>query len=378
MRVSSFLPKLFLAVLGAFLLFAQIPVFAHEITPSIAVMTERDGRLEFRIETNIERLLAGIDAEEATHTQNTEQAESYNALRETVPEDLTSQFTSNWPAMAEGISISIDGTKVTPQLDELIVPDIGDLEEARNSEIRFSVPVPTGAKTVEISWQSSYGDLYIRQSGVARPYDGLLQGGESTGPVRILGGDKPGLFESFLGYIIVGFEHIVPKGADHILFVAGLFFFSTYLRPLIWQVTAFTGAHTLTLALSATGVISVPASIIEPAIAASIAYIGIENIVSKGQSRFRPWLVFAFGLLHGLGFASVLGDFGLPEGAFIPALLGFNVGVEFGQLFVLAVLYVLVGLVMFKYPWYRTRVAIPMSVLIAAMGVLWFVERTIL
>jgi hypothetical protein len=367
------------AVMVAFVVLTSLSgARAHEITPSIAVMSEREGRLEFRVETNLERLLAGINAELATHTQNAPEAAAYNALRQMEPAALEARFRDHWPTMARGLSITIDGTPVTPELDGLDIPETGDLEAARDSELRFSVPVPEGAETVEVAWQAGYGELYLRQSGVPRPYDGLLAGGASTGPVQLLGGDQPGWFESFLGYIFVGFDHIIPKGTDHILFVAGLFFFSTRLTPLLWQVTAFTAAHTLTLGLSASGIVSVPGSIVEPAIAASIAYVGIENVLSKGESRFRPWLVFAFGLLHGLGFASVLGDFGLPEGAFVPALLGFNVGVEFGQLAVLGVLYVLVALVMFKYPWYRTRVAVPMSIFIAVMGVLWFVERTVL
>ena len=182
---------------------------------------------------------------------------------------------------------------------------------------------------------------------------------------------------AFASYIPVGFDHIVPKGLDHILFVLGLFFLSARLGPLFWQISAFTLAHTVTLALGALGWVSVSGAIVEPLIAASIVFVAVENIFSKGLSPWRPAIVFGFGLLHGLGFASVLGEFGLPTGQFIPALIGFNVGVEVGQLAVIAVAFSLVGWFVRK-DWYRTAISIPASLAIAAVGVWWVIERTIL
>lgn len=197
-------------------------------------------------------------------------------------------------------------------------------------------------------------------------------------------------------YLKLGFTHIVPKGLDHVLFVLGLFFFGLGIRPLLLQVTAFTLAHTVTLALATLGVFSLPGSVVEPLIALSIAWVAIENIVSKrsGQRdaagqlsasgavllgnehrlRWRMVLVFGFGLLHGLGFAGVLGELGLPRDALLTALLAFNVGVELGQLAVLAGAFALIGWAR-KRPWYRTGIAIPSSLLIAATGLYWFVER---
>ena len=141
-----------------------------------------------------------------------------------------------------------------------------------------------------------------------------------------------------LQYARLGFLHIIPAGLDHMLFVLGLFLLSARLRPLLLQVSAFTLAHTVTLALSALGVVQLPASIVEPLIALSIAYVGIENAITDRLHSWRPMLVFAFGLLHGLGFAGVLGEIGLPQDQALSALLGFNIGVELGQLaFVAAV-----------------------------------------
>ncbi len=141
---------------------------------------------------------------------------------------------------------------------------------------------------------------------------------------------------SLLGWIAAGFEHILPKGLDHICFILGLFFLQPKLKPLLWQTSAFTVAHSITLALAVLGVITVPASVVEPMIAMSIAYVGIENLWVKDLKPWRVGLVFGLGLLHGLGFASVMKELELPEGQVIEPLVGFNVGVELGQISVLA------------------------------------------
>jgi len=178
-------------------------------------------------------------------------------------------------------------------------------------------------------------------------------------------------------FIKAGIEHIIPKGLDHILFVLGLFFYSIRLKPLFWQVTAFTIAHTITLALAALGLVQIPSPIIEPLIALSIVWIAVENCVFKNTNKWRPFIIFSFGLLHGLGFASVLGQYGLPKNSFIPSLLAFNIGVEFGQLLVLIAAIALVWFVR-KKRWYRQRIQIPVSLIIALVGLFWFIERVFL
>ncbi|HGG63113.1 MAG TPA: HupE/UreJ family protein, partial [Rhodobacteraceae bacterium] len=196
--------------------------------------------------------------------------------------------------------------------------------------------------------------------------------------IPVSGGAQQTGWQTFLHYIPVGFDHILPKVLDHILFVLGLFFLSTHLRPLLWQVTAFTLAHTVTLALGAMGWVTVPASIVEPLIAASITYVAIENVFTSGLSRWRPFVIFGFGLLHGLGFASVLGEFGIPDDQFFPALIAFNVGVELGQLTVISLAFLAVGMWFRNKPWYRSRISIPASVVIATIGAYWFFERVFL
>ncbi|MDH5711559.1 MAG: HupE/UreJ family protein, partial [Gammaproteobacteria bacterium] len=171
------------------------------------------------------------------------------------------------------------------------------------------------------------------------------------------------------------FAHIVPKGTDHLLFILGIFLLSLHMRPLLWQVTMFTLAHTITLGLSMNGIIALPANIVEPLIALSIAYIGVENIFAHSLHRSRLVLVFAFGLLHGLGFAGVLSDFGMPDDDFAIALISFNVGVELAQLAIIATAFALLGYWFRHKNWYRSRVIVPASALIAVTGLIWTIQR---
>ena len=140
--------------------------------------------------------------------------------------------------------------------------------------------------------------------------------------------------------------------------------------------TAFTAAHTLTLALTIYGVFSLPPSVVEPLIALSIAYVAVENLLTSELQPSRVVLVFAFGLLHGMGFAGVLADLGLPRSEFVTALLTFNVGVEAGQLAVIAAACAVV-LGVRDRPWYRPRVVVPLSLAIAGVGLFWTVERLV-
>jgi hydrogenase/urease accessory protein HupE len=179
---------------------------------------------------------------------------------------------------------------------------------------------------------------------------------------------------TFLSYLKQGFEHILPEGLDHILFVLGLFLLCRAWRPILIQVTTFTAAHTITLALATLGYVSVNPKIVEPIIAASIAIVALENIFRPTYGKFRLLLVFIFGLIHGLGFAQRLIDERIPEGSVVSALLGFNVGVELGQLAV-------IGLAVAATFWikdedeYRRWVVIPASALIAIAGIAWAIQR---
>ena len=177
-------------------------------------------------------------------------------------------------------------------------------------------------------------------------------------------------------FIKAGFEHIIPQGLDHILFVLGLFFSTLKLRSLILQVTAFTFAHSITLALAALGFVKLQLSVVEPLIFLSIVWVAFENTFFKKTTKWRPLVVFTFGLLHGLGFATLLTQYGLPKDNFISLLLAFNVGVEFGQFAVLLAAFILIRLIYLKTE-YKNQLKIPASILIGCTGLFWFIESLI-
>jgi len=176
-------------------------------------------------------------------------------------------------------------------------------------------------------------------------------------------------------YLQLGFQHIIPNGFDHILFVAGLCLLSTKIKTILWQATAFTVAHSITLALSMKNIIVAPPAIVEPIIALSILFVAVENLLLSELKPWRVLLVFLFGLIHGMGFASSLNEIGLPPGKFYTSILSFNIGVELGQIAVVAAMFSFIIIPLRKKILYRKAVVYPLSVLIAMVAAYWTVER---
>lgn len=350
---------------------------AHEGIPAIGDLTFVGDQIELELRVDAEALISDMDQSDLTDNIATPNNDLYDELRALDPVALEQEFRTFWPVMAQGLTISAPDTAEL-QLMGLSIADEPELKFPRKTTLSITAILPADVDAVTVTWPAVFGTLILRQEGVEDPYVGSLTKGATSDPIPRNGGVSKTWGEALIEYIPVGFDHIIPKGLDHILFVLGLFFLAAGLRPLLWQVTAFTLAHTVTLALGALGWVTVPGSIVEPLIAASIVFVAVENILAKGLSPWRPVVIFAFGLLHGLGFASVLGDFGLPSGQFIPALIGFNIGVEIGQLAVILVAFLAVGLWFRHKPWYRARIAIPASVAIAIVGAWWFVERVFL
>jgi uncharacterized membrane protein len=182
----------------------------------------------------------------------------------------------------------------------------------------------------------------------------------------------------FWYYFKLGIQHIVPYGADHILFVTGLCLLNNKIKTMLWQATAFTVAHSITLALSMKNIIVAPPALVEPIIALSILFIAIENILF---SELKPWrivLVFCFGLIHGLGFASALNEIGLPRNNFIISIASFNVGVEIGQITVITAVVLLLILPFGNKPWFRQRIVYPVSAVIGLIALYWTIQRIFL
>lgn len=180
---------------------------------------------------------------------------------------------------------------------------------------------------------------------------------------------------SFFAFLKLGVEHILT-GYDHLLFLFALMVVCRDLRSIFTVITCFTIAHSITLALAALDIVRLPGRIVEPMIAASIAYVGIENLIRGDAPKWRGLITFSFGLVHGLGFADALREFGIGSGGsgIVSPLVGFNLGVEVGQLsvaaIVLPILWQLSKNLLFVRQW------VPVcSVAVALAGSYWMVER---
>jgi len=268
---------------------------------------------------------------------------------------------------------------------------------------RWSGPVPAGARTYQINVIGDsvvavghrvagqpVGRLIPQFTGMqSRPFPLPLPAAagvagtaeQATAAVAAARAAAPGLEHGFRYYVQQGFLHILPMGVDHILFVLALFLLATRLQPLLIQVTMFTVAHSITLALAMLEVVRLPDKPVEVLIAASIAFVAIENLFRDTLSKWRPFVIFALGLVHGLGFAGAFKELlgGVPKGewgGFVSMLVGFNLGVELGQLTVIALAFLAVGWA-WRKPWYRRAIVIPASLVIAGFGLYWAITRAL-
>lgn len=176
-------------------------------------------------------------------------------------------------------------------------------------------------------------------------------------------------------YLQLGYTHILPQGFDHILFVVGLCLLSNKIKVILWQATAFTVAHSITLAMSMKSLIVAPSAVVEPIIALSILFVAIENLLLTELKPWRILLVFMFGLIHGMGFASSLNEIGLPRNKFLVSILSFNAGVELGQISIILAVFLLIVLPLGNRLNYRKVVVYPLSIIIALIAFYWTVQR---
>ena len=359
---------------------------AHQLRPAIVNLEfTQNGLVKVHIQTNIESLIAGIDSSH-DDTDDSPQTELYNQLRALSSEQLTREFKLLEESIISQLNLAFDGVKSDLSLVRLDIPVIGNLDKSRLSDLHLLafIPNPSDSDKPQVTWQypkkfgNNVAHFYYDQTPQEKTSHWLTDGVMSP-PFELNAAYTPKPFTQVATeYTVLGFEHIVPKGIDHILFVLGLFLLSVKLRPLLLQVTAFTLAHSITLGLTIYGVISLSPSVVEPLIALSIVAVGIENMFVKTVKIRRVVVVFLFGLLHGMGFAGVLSQLGLPESDFATALVFFNIGVEAGQLFVIAVAFLCVFWLLKKQQLYRQWVVIPVSALISLIGLYWTYERLFL
>jgi len=273
------------------------------------------------------------------------------------------------------ISVAPAGTDLPPSLKLRQASKVGPDDVRATIRLTGDAPASASHLTWRYGWTFASYSLTVRgTTGAGDPV--WLEGDEKSAAFdlhRIA--PPPGRLEVVRRYLTLGFTHILPLGFDHVLFVLGIYLLSRDPRAMLWQVSAFTLAHSITLGLSMFGMITAAPRLVEPMIALSIAYVAIENVF---LSTLRPWrvvLVFGFGLLHGMGFAGALKELGLPRSELLTALVSFNLGVEAGQLTVIGLAATLVGWYCRNKAWYRSRVVVPASIAIAVTALYWTVER---
>jgi len=377
LRIASFLAVVLLCTLWTG------GVRADVVKPAlIEISVHTSGKVHVDLRASIEALLTGINAR-YRNTQDAPNAAEYDALRVLPPEALREKFVPFEKRLLEKIEMLADGLGVELAIDKVTIPEPGYTKVPRISVIELTGTLDRSTKELEWYYPAEFGDnavrvrqvdeeneqwhwsewQWIRDDSVSKPF-----------PLDELFTRLP-VHEVVLNYISIGFDHILPNGTDHILFIVGIFLLSVQLRPLLWQVTMFTIAHTITLGLAMTGYLDIPERIVQPLIALSIAWIGIENVFLPHLSRHRLVIVFAFGLLHGIGFADALAEFGMPDDAFLTALISFNIGVELGQVAIIGLCLVAFGLWFRNRGWYRNLFVIPASLFIAAVGLFWTFDR---
>ncbi len=396
MNARTSLPIRTLSILRLLLLgmlcLSSVSLYADVVKPALVeINIKTDGSIEIELRASIEALLTGINAQ-YKNTADAPTADQYDEFRKMPPEELAAAFEFFTPELLSQIRLTVDSrnlllaseqTRVNLVVKDIDIPQPGYTKVPRISTIHLSGYLPANAVSLQWYYPYKFGDNAVRVRQIDEVNEQWHwsswqwlkddQASEVFSLQEIYA--KPSILSVVVDYVVLGFEHIVPKGLDHILFILGIFLLSIRLRPLLWQVTMFTLAHTITLGLSMNGVISLPASVVEPLIALSIAYIGVENVFAHSLHRSRLFLVFAFGLLHGMGFAGVLNDFGMPENDFAVALISFNVGVELGQLSVILLAFLCISYWFSRKPWYRSVIVVPASLLIAVIGLYWTAER---
>ena len=365
-----------------FSLFISLSLKSHEIKPSIADFSINESSLTFEIRLNAELILSGIDASDIQNTDNSNLSFKYDDLRKLPNNDLKENIMSNWDNISQNIYIKLDGDVQELNLLSIEIINQRNYEVTRDTIINFHIPLDKKNTSFSFSMSKKFGSIILREQNLNKNVDQLytnyLNSGDASDLINLNHTVALTKINSFIKYLFLGIQHIIPKGLDHILFIIGLFLFSNLIRPLLLQVTMFTIAHTITLVIASLSLINVNGSIVEPLIALSIVYIGVENIFKKySNTKIRYYVIFLFGLLHGLGFALVLKDVGLDYSNLLMNLVSFNIGVEIAQIFILFLLYLTIGLFFSKKKYYKIIFQIPLSLFISLIAIYWFVERII-
>ncbi|MEM8766409.1 MAG: HupE/UreJ family protein [Pseudomonadota bacterium] len=321
-------------------------------------------------------------------------AADYWALAKAEGDERSRRLAPVLEALERGLTLRIDGanvgrTFVDAQFEAASLAAIENPLTPQMAQLRWRLPPTAGsvlsvelAPDFEVPWPCLVrSDSDRRTLPVSRllTADRLSSGALALTEQHPSEAGQDSIIDLLMVYGFLGFQHILPLGLDHVLFVLGLFFLGGGVRQLVALVSCFTVAHSLTLALATFRIVDLPAELVEPLIAASIVYVGLERLLVTDsgalvRQKLRYGVVFSFGLLHGLGFARVLGEVGLPDGQFLLSLLAFNVGVELGQLFVLLLAFLCFGFFQNR-SWYASCIATPGATVVAGVGLYWLIQR---
>jgi HupE/UreJ protein len=372
--MSKYQSRLGIGLVVIALMFGTTVLRAHEIgTTRVTIAVDDTGAYDVEVVTDAAALAEKLE----TVAGRTLPADSSVAR-------LLDVLTRSQALLRQRLHLRFDDVEVQPEISIAVAPapapvgadlKVGPYDVRATIRLTGTAPASASRMTWRYGWTFASYSLTVRgATGTGDPV--WLEGDEQSATIdlhRIV--PPPGRLESVRRYLTLGFTHILPLGFDHVLFVIGIYLLSREPRAMLWQVSAFTLAHSITLGLSMFGMITAAPRLVEPMIALSIAYVAIENVF---LSALRPWrvaLVFGFGLLHGMGFAGALKELGLPRSELLTALVSFNLGVEAGQLTVIALAAILVGWYCRNKTWYRSRVVVPASIAIAVTALYWTVER---
>ena len=342
-------------LLAVLLLLAAAPAFAHVTSTGLAVLDVENGRLSYRL------TVVATELDDDNNRVLTSAADGRPEAAAQVAE-----------AMRKYARFSIGGQSCVP--GRIAIQGSRSGEGKIVLEMALACPRSSGTLVIRDDWPAVLGShfqtvLSVRIAGQGSAEFAFV---EDRREASIELGHS--VATGWLSFIGMGAAHILT-GPDHLLFLLALLALSRGLWPIVRIVTGFTVAHSITLSLAALGLVQVPGRIVEPLIAATIIWVALENVMAPQGTRWR-WIIAAvFGLVHGLGFAAGLTELGLPRDAMVRALIGFNIGVEIGQLaFVAAVMPIVVWLAKpDRFP------ALPrlLSVIVAGMGAVWLVERVV-
>jgi hydrogenase/urease accessory protein HupE len=270
------------------------------------------------------------------------------------------------------LKLSAEGRELTPVW---MPPDI----LAERQSVRFHLRFNTGSAPGNVSvstlmfpydpMHQTFVNVYEADSLTSQT---ILDANHTT--TEYFAGTRQGVFAVVRKFIPAGIHHILI-GPDHLLFLVGLLLLGGSIRKLALVVTSFTVAHSITLSLAALNILTPPARFIEPAIALSIVYVGADNLLAQNGRDVRAWIAFAFGFIHGFGFANVLREMELPRRALGWSLFSFNFGVEIGQLLVVVAVASAFAALRSRSEWARRRLVFAGSVVVIAAGSFWFIQR---